>query len=127
MRTLLKWAISAGALYLTVWILDALGLADLGAGPWYSWFIAVIIMALINTSIRPIARFLTAPLNCLTFGLIGIVINGLMFALVPVIAEALGFKVFALKWPFGPLLGAILVGVIQIAVARVLLPREEEN
>lgn len=129
MKTLLRWAISAGALYATVWILNAVGLANLGSAPWYSWFITVIIMALVNASIRPVARFLTAPLNCLTFGIVGILVNGLMFALVPLIASALvpGGKIFDLKWPFGPILGAILVGVLQGAASKLLIPNDEED
>lgn len=129
MKTLLRWAVSAGALYLTVWILDLVGLADLGSAPWYSWFIAVIIMALVNASIRPVARFLTAPLNCLTFGIVGIIVNGLMFALVPFLASAFvpGGKIFDLKWPFGPLLGAILVGVLQGVGSKLLIPKDEED
>ena len=129
MKMLLRWAVSAGALYLTVWILHAIGLANLGTAPWYSWFLAVIIMALVNASIRPVARFLTAPLNCLTFGIVGIIVNGLMFALVPLFAEALvpGGKIFDLKWPFGPFLGAILVGVLQSAGSKLLIPKDEED
>lgn len=129
MRTLLRWAISAGALYLTIFLLQAVGLANLGTAPWYSWFIAVIIMALVNSLIRPIARLLTAPLNCLTFGIIGIIVNGLMFALVPFLAGALvpGGKIFDLTWPLGPILGAILVGVLQSAGNKLLIPRDDED
>lgn len=129
MKTLLRWAISAGALYLTIFLLQAVGMANLGTAPWYSWFIAVIIMALVNSLIRPVARFLAAPLNCLTFGIVGIIINGLMFALVPLIAGALvpGGRIFDLKWPFGPILGAILVGFLQSAGGKLLIPNDDDN
>jgi putative membrane protein len=128
MKTLLRWAISAGSLYVTILILHALNLANLGAAPWYSWFIAVIIMALVNACIRPVARFMAAPLNCLTFGIVGVVINGLMFALVPFLAKGvLGSDIFSLKWPFGPILGAILVGVIQSAAGNLLIPKDDDQ
>jgi putative membrane protein len=126
MKLLTNWAISAGALYATVWILNAMGLADLGKGPWYSWFLAVIIMAVVNASIRPLALLLTAPLNCLTFGLVGAIINGLMFALVPRIAGAFGLEVFALKGFWGPVVGAVLMGIIQ-GLASNLVPGDKKD
>ncbi|HEU4754937.1 MAG TPA: phage holin family protein, partial [Armatimonadota bacterium] len=92
---------------------------------WYGWFIAVIIMALVNALIRPVARFLTAPLNCLTFGLLGIVVNGVMFWLVPVIADALGMPVFSVK-PLGALVGALLVGAIGGLLSNILIREDEE-
>ena len=61
--------------FATVWILQQFGLATVAAAHWSAWFIAVIIMAFVNALIRPVARFLTAPLNCLTFGIMGVVVN----------------------------------------------------
>lgn len=126
MQLLLRWAVNAGALYATVLILAQLGLASLGKGPWYSWFIAVIIMGLVNALVRPILRLLTAPLNCLTFGLLGVVLNGLMFWLVPVIAEAAGMPIFTVK-PLGALLGSMLVGLIGAIAGKVIIRKEEEE
>ena len=126
MQMLLRWAISAGALFATVWILQQFDLAKATPGPWYSWFIAVIIMALVNALIRPIANLLTAPLNCLTFGLLGIVINGLMFWLVPVLMAALGMPVFDIGF-LGALLGSILVGLIGGLASNLLVHEKEER
>jgi len=127
MKMLLGWAVAAGSLYATVWILNAIGLADLGKAPWYSWFVAVMIMAVVNASIRPVARFVTAPLNCLTFGVVGVIVNGLMFALVPVIAGAFGLEVFALKGFWGPVAGAILMGVIQGLASNIVVPGDDKD
>ncbi len=126
MQLLLRWAITAGALYATVFILSQLNLASLGKGPWYSWFIAVIIMALVNALIRPVLRFMTAPLNCLTFGLVGVVINALMFWLVPVISEAAGMPIFTVK-PLGAVLGSLLVGLIGGIASKLIIRKEEEE
>ena len=38
-----------------------------------------LIVGLLNALLRPIVRLLTAPIGCVTLGLFGIVINGLMF------------------------------------------------
>ncbi len=122
MQLLLRWAVSAGALFLTVWLLSLFGEARLEPGHWYSWFIAVIIMGLVNSLIRPIARLLTAPLNCITFGIIGLVVNAVMFWLVGVIASALHEPVFQVG-PLGALIGSLLVGAIG-GVASKLMVRE---
>lgn len=124
---ILRWLIAAGALYGTVWFLHLLHLADLEKGPWYGWFLAGIIMGLVNALIRPVVGLLTAPLNCMTFGLVGIVVNALMFALVPAIAAALGTPIFALKWPWGPLLGSILVGLLSGAAGKLLIREDDDR
>ena len=126
MQLLLRWAISAGALYATIWILSLFGQAKPGEGPWYSWFIAGVIMGLVNALIRPVARFLTAPLNCMTFGIVGVLVNALMFWLVPVIMEAIGIPVFENLTLLGAVVGAMLVGGIG-AVANKLVIREADK
>jgi putative membrane protein len=126
MQLLLRWAISAGALYATVWILSLFDLARPSAQHWYAWFVAGLIMGLVNALIRPIARLLTAPLNCLTFGLIGIVVNGVMFWLVGTIADAIGMPVFRITL-LGAVIGAILVGMIGGLASQVLIREGEED
>jgi putative membrane protein len=127
MQMLLRWLISAGALYATVWLLSLFGQASVVARHWYSWFIAVIIMGLVNALIRPIARLLTAPLNCLTFGIIGVIVNGVMFWLVSVIMTALtGDPVFQVK-PLGAIIGAILVGLIGGAASQLLIREDDRD
>jgi len=126
MQLLLRWAISAAALYLTVWILSAFELAQLDATYWYSWFIAVIIMALVNALIRPIARLLTAPLNCLTFGILGVIINAVMFWLVAAIAAGVGTPVFQVK-PLGALIGSVLVGAIGAILSKLIIREREDE
>lgn len=126
MQLLLRWAISAAALYATVWILAVFGQAQLDAAYWYSWFIAVIIMALVNALIRPIARLLTAPLNCLTFGILGVIINAAMFWLIAVIADGIGTPVFQVK-PLGALIGSILVGAIGGILSKLIIREREDD
>jgi putative membrane protein len=125
MQILLRWAISAGALYGTVFILSQFRLAEFRSPAWQNWFVAVAIMALVNAFIRPILRFFTAPLNCLTFGLLGVLINALMFWLVPVIAGAAGMPVFEVSFP-GAIIGSILVGLISGLAGKILIHEREE-
>ncbi|MGV3720701.1 MAG: phage holin family protein [Actinomycetota bacterium] len=126
MQLLLRWVISAGALYATAWILQALGFAKLDARYWHSWFVAVIIMALVNALIRPIARLITAPLNCLTFGLVGVVVNAIMFWLVAALSEAAGAPVFEVT-PLGALIGSLLVGAIGGLLSKLIIRDREDD
>lgn len=127
MQILLRWAISAGALFATVSILaqfQHLAALDKHA-QWYGWFVAAVVMGLVNALIRPIARMLTAPLNCLTFGLVGFLVNGLMFFLVPLILKSVGMPVFSVTF-LGAIIGAILVGAIG-GIANSFLKSKEED
>src|SRR5689334_1004526 len=126
-QLLLRWLINAIALYGTVQVLHLTGpmvglslAAPDKHGTWYSWFIAVIIMGLVNALIRPVARLLTAPLNCLTFGLVGVLVNALMFWLVPVAMDGLGMPVFHVDF-LGALGGSLLVGAISGLLSHLLI------
>lgn len=126
MQILLRWAVSAGALFATVWLLAQFRLAGVEKNSeWYGWFAAAVVMGLVNALIRPIARLLTAPLNCLTFGIVGVLVNGLMFFLVPMILKSAGMPVFWVNFP-GAVLGAILVGAIG-GIASNFLKKNEED
>ncbi len=123
---LVRWVLTAAALYATVRILGAIGLATVLPAPWYAWFLAVAVMGLVNSLIRPVAQMLTAPLNCLTFGLVGVLINGLMFWLVPTLLSELGLKVFTVQ-PLGAVLGAILIGMLGGLLERIFVPDKEDE
>lgn len=126
MQILLRWVINAAALFATVWVLSQFGQARFGQGPWYGWFIAVLVMGLVNALIRPLARLLTAPLNCLTFGIIGVLVNAVMFWLIPVIMNGLGMPVFQVT-ALGALLGSLLVGLVGGLLSKLLIRKEEEE
>ncbi len=89
MKFLVKWAVGALALYLTVvaWRAaagathlaapEAMGI-DGAVGAIFS----IVALTLVNTFVRPVVSLLALPLNCLTLGLMRFVINALMFWLV---------------------------------------------
>ncbi len=84
-------------------------------------FLAVI-FGLVNSFVRPIVKLLSLPLNFVTFGLIGFVINAAMVMLVAAISDnlSLGFQLGG--WPPGPieldtLVAAFLVSVVLSIVS----------
>ncbi len=87
MHLLFRWVAGVIALFATIKIAEILHIGLGLKGEWTSQgignaFIVILALTLVNAFIRPIVQLLTLPLNCLTFGLFGLVVNALMFWLV---------------------------------------------
>jgi putative membrane protein len=77
-----------------------------------SFFTAVgvaILLAIINTLVKPILVFLTLPITIVTFGLFILVINALMLMLVDELVE--GMKIRSFGWAF---LFSLLLAVLNL-------------
>jgi len=86
MRLLLVWALNAVALLLVPYIIPGVHLED-----FYSALVAVLVLGLVNTLLRPIFVLLTLPVTLLTLGLFLFVVNALLFWFVGDILS--GFRV----------------------------------
>lgn len=86
MHLLLRWIISAAALFLVTYVVPGVTVES----PWNA-LMAALIIGLINAFIRPILLLLTLPVNLLTLGLFTLVVNALLFWLASTIVE--GFTV----------------------------------
>ncbi|MHB1000263.1 MAG: phage holin family protein [Armatimonadota bacterium] len=105
---LIRWIVSAIALYLTSMLAQSLGIGIVLTGALPA-LLAVVVLAIVNALIRPLVVILTLPLNCLTLGLFTIVINALMFWLVGY-GWLEGFKV---DGALAALFGSVVMGVIS--------------
>ena len=74
MRLLLLWLINTSALFALPWLVDSIQIDSFTTA-----LFAALVLALVNTLIRPILLVLTLPFTVLTLGLFIFVINGLMF------------------------------------------------
>ncbi|MDD3149678.1 MAG: phage holin family protein [Candidatus Gastranaerophilales bacterium] len=100
---LLHWVLSALAVMFVAWAIPGISVVSF----WSALFAAVII-GFVNGFIKPIAMFLTFPINLITLGLFTLVINAFMLILVSKIVP--GFKVdgfWAAFW------GAILLSIVS--------------
>ena len=120
MRVLLRWAIGAGALYLTVLLGKELGLGLDMTNDVAGAFVAVLMLTLVNAFIRPVLRLVTLPLNCLTLGLFGFVLNALMFWLVGTLGLGLVVKDF-----WAALFGSVVLSIISGILNTVIVERSE--
>ena len=129
MQLLLRWLVSALALYLTVAVGRALGLhfwVAHGLPGVQGVLVFVLVLAFANGVLRPLLRLLTLPLSCLTFGLFAFVINALMFWLAGQIADSLtqGFHVVGFV---APLFGSVVMGVISGALNFLVVSDREKR
>ena len=111
MRILLRLLINAVAIWVATLIVPTIEVS----GGTVGWLIVVVIFALVNTFIRPIAQLLSLPLSILTLGLFALVVNALMLMLVAALAgqylEITGSNFFSdLGWAF---LASIVISLVS--------------
>lgn len=85
MNLLITLILNAGALYLTSYIVPGFHVNGIKTA-----FVAAIVLGIINTFIKPVLLFLTAPLNFLTLGLFTFVINAIMLWLASLLTPGHG-------------------------------------
>jgi len=109
---LIRWVLNALALLGIAYAAEAL---DVLPGFYVSDFraaaVAVLILSVLNLTVRPILRLLTLPITCLTFGLFTLVINALMMLLTAALVD--GFHV-------GGFLNAVVVSVLYAVISALL-------
>jgi putative membrane protein len=89
-------------------------------------FVAVIALGLANAIIRPIIMFFVWPINCLTFGLFGFVVNALLFFAVG--RMNLGFIIKpGVDGFIASLIGSVGMGVISGLINFVLKDGREKG
>lgn len=111
MKFLLRWAINAVALYVTVILLPQY--IQLQGEPWNVIWLALI-FGLVNAVLRPPAKVLSCLFIVLTLGLFTLVINALLFALTGWIGSQFGVGfTLAEPWFWSALLGSLVTSVVS--------------
>ena len=78
-KLLLRWLLNAAGLWALIGIINLLFPDSVRAvNPWAP-VLVIPVLGLVNAIIRPLAKLLTLPLNCLTFGIFGIIVNLVLF------------------------------------------------
>ncbi len=101
-KLILSWILMALGIMLIAWLVPGITITGFKAA-----LIVVVIMALVNALIKPIVSFISLPLNIITLGLFGIVINALLFMLVAKFAP--GFEIDGF---WSALIGAIAASIL---------------
>ena len=106
MMIVIRWILFALAILLIGWILPGISISGFLAA-----LILVIVIALINAFLRPLINFLTLPINFLTLGLFGLVINALLFMLAGFLVP--GVEVGNFWWA---LLASIILSLLGVGI-----------
>lgn len=121
--------INALALIATVWFLPQIK----APGELWKLLVVAAIFGLINSYLKPIVKLLSLPLNVMTLGLVGLLINTAMLLLLAFISSLfhLGFSIAG--WPGGPFtidvviyafVGSIVISIVStvLALLRRVIP-----
>jgi putative membrane protein len=126
MKLIVRWILAVIALVVSAFLTNlviqngiVLKVGDVSAA--LGLFVAVALLALVNATLGKILKLLVLPLNCLTLGLLSIVINALLFWLV----GSWGWN-FEVKGFLPGLIGSVLYSAANAAFA-IFLPDEEKN
>lgn len=106
---LLRWLVYAVLIVFVAWLVPGIEVAN-----FVSALFVCIILALVNTFIKPLIQIITLPVNILTLGLFSLVINALMLMLAGWIAP--GFEVEGF---LSALIGSLLLSLFSLGVSRI--------
>jgi putative membrane protein len=117
----IRVAVIAVSLWVATLIVPGIGVAAASTGAQVGTLVAVaLIFGLVNAVLKPLIKVVGCPLYVLTLGLVGLVVNALLFLLVGAIADGVGLA-FTVEGFWAAFLGAIVVGLVGF-VLHVAIP-----
>ena len=108
---LLRWAIVAVAIAVAAAVLPSIEVD----GGFFGLIGVALVFGLVNALIGPIVRLLSLPATMLTFGLFGLVINGILLAITAGIADNLDVGGF-----FSVVLAALVISLLTTILAALV-------
>jgi putative membrane protein len=112
---LLRWAVSALAVWAAVRLVPGLSLEG-GLG---HTFAVALVLGGVNAIVRPLLRFLACGLIFLTLGLFLLVINAAMLLLAAELSQLLGLR-FVVDGFWAALLGSIVISLVSYTASLVV-------
>jgi putative membrane protein len=96
-------------------------------GDWWQVLVVALILALINSYLKPILKALSFPITLLTMGLFAFILNAALLLLVAFIADMVkidftigGFPPdFTLNTVIGAIVGSIVISIVSIVLGMV--------
>jgi putative membrane protein len=124
----LRLAISALALWLSTLIIPGINVtAQTTWGTVGTLVLVALIFGVVNAVLKPIIKVVGCAFYVVTLGLIALVVNGLLFLLVSVIAGWLNIPFHVDDfWP-DAVLGALLVGIVSWLLNLFIKDRPDEK
>ena len=107
MVLIFKWIGLALIIMFVGWIIPGIEIENFTAA-----MIAAVVIALINTFIKPALLLLTLPINILTLGIFTLVLNALLFMFAAYLVPGIEISGF-----LSALLGSLLISIFSIGLA----------
>lgn len=111
MKLLVAWLIRAATIFVLPYILSGVELKSFATAAWVA-----LLVAFLNTFIKPVLFVLTLPVTIVTLGLFMLVLNGLVFWVVSRLVD--GFFIAGFGWA---VLAAIVYSLISWAIEALLV------
>jgi putative membrane protein len=112
-RLIVVWMLNALALLVVSYVIPTIHVENVRSA-----LVAALVLAFINTLIRPLFILLTLPVTLVTLGLFLLVINGLLFWFVGSFVRG-----FVVEGFWTGVFGAIFYSILSWAFASLILPR----
>ena len=109
MFLLLKWALFALVIMLSAWLIPGIEVDGFSSA-----LLVVVVMALINTFVKPLIVLITLPINVITLGLFIFVINAALLLLLGKITP--GFEVDGF---LSALLGSVVISFLGTLISNI--------
>ena len=109
MTLFLRWVMFALSIIFVSWIVPGIEVSG-----FVHAMLVVIIIALINTFIKPFLQIITLPINIVTLGLFSLVINALLLMLASFLSP--GFEVEGFLSAF---IGSIILSLFTLGINRI--------
>ncbi len=124
MKILIKLVVTAAAVWVATLLVPGIQLhAHTTAGKIGTLVVVALIFGIINAMLKPIAKTVGCLAYAATFGLISIVVNGLLFWLTSWVAGKLKVP-FHITGFVAAVLGALIVGVVGWVLSLILDDRD---
>ena len=114
MKLLINWLINSAALFALPFLMSSVKVNNFGAA-----LIAAVVLALVNTLIKPVLVLLTLPVTFITLGLFILVINALLFWAVAAFLDGIQVNGFVSAF-----IASIVYSVISWALSAILLNKD---
>lgn len=135
MELIVRTAGNAAGLWLATYLLSGLSVPQgvSTTAMWVNLLAVGLVLALVNSLIKPVARLVALPLYILTFGLFALVVNGAMLSLTGWLTRNLDALGAGGSVPLGlevdsfgsAVMGSVIVSVISAVVVAVFSSRED--
>ena len=124
MRTIIRVLVSAFALWLTTLIVGGSGdhgvwivpISSDDYSPLITLLLVALVFGLVNATLGKVVRFVSIPLYIITLGLFGLIVNGILFAVVAWLSDLAGFglRIETFWWGvLAALVMSILAGIMN--------------